>query len=436
VQPLVVENSNLPCLEPFLPIWHRPTVVTSQLCPGRRASHDCGENRLNVPAELWSVISSMIKQERRQYRRKTLNPLPHIHLPSGNGGIVLDVSEQGLRFRATAPVKQSGPIVFSFTSRSNLVAGVGELVWVDHAKKTGGLRFIELPYNALEQIRKWPHDSNLRPGISKDLTLHIPGPDAPPSLSTNKSGASAAFLSKVAASLDEILPESFRSKVRGSWLPALRKASAKLQALFPEAYFQKRNRRLFNTAFALFLGIVISTLVGVRHREAGELLIKLGTRLSGGANLLTPASANASQSPRVDGGSIYRLSGDDPAAQAVPQSVSAANEKTAKEVLAGTAAPQVQETTPRLPKPKARGTELVVQVAALREEMEARKLTDTLRQENFQAFVGTLPVDSYYRVMLGPYADQASALAVLGKLKKAGFNSFIRRGSAAERLGS
>jgi cell division septation protein DedD len=77
-----------------------------------------------------------------------------------------------------------------------------------------------------------------------------------------------------------------------------------------------------------------------------------------------------------------------------------------------------------------------VQVAALTEEVEARKLSDRLRQENFQAFVGTLPADSYYRVMLGPYADQESARIVLGKLKRAGFSSFIRRESVSERLGS
>jgi cell division septation protein DedD len=120
----------------------------------------------------------------------------------------------------------------------------------------------------------------------------------------------------------------------------------------------------------------------------------------------------------------------------VPQSVSATTGKTAEEILLGTATPQAQETTARLPKPEAPGTELVVQVAALTEEVDARELTNRLRHENFQAFVGTLPVDSFYRVMLGPYADEASARIVLGKLKKAGYTSFIRRESVAERLGS
>ena len=378
----------------------------------------------------------MTQHERRQYNRKTLNPLPHISLLSDNGGIVLDVSEQGLRFRAIAPVKQSGPIPFSFTSHSNLVAGIGELVWFDQAKKTGGLRFTELPYSALEQIRKLPHNTNLRPGISKDLTLHIPAPDDFSSSSANGRGTLVALASKVASKLDRLLPESFMSKVRESWLPVLGNVLAKIHARSPEAYLQKHNRWLLKTTYALFLGIVISTLVYVDHRQAGELLIRLGTSLSGGVNTQSPASTVASQAPRVDDGSAYISKVEGPVAQAVPQSVSSATGKTAQEISAGTPAPQAQETPVRLPKPEARHTGLVVQVAALKEEGDARELSDQLRHKNFQAFVGTLPVDSFYRVMLGPYADEASARIVLGKLKRAGFDSFIRRESVAERLGS
>jgi cell division septation protein DedD len=116
--------------------------------------------------------------------------------------------------------------------------------------------------------------------------------------------------------------------------------------------------------------------------------------------------------------------------------VTVAAEKITQEKSAPTAAPRIQETAARPPKPEAPARKLVVQVAAVKAEADARELTNTLRQKNFEAFVGTLPVDSLYRVMLGPYADQASARVVLDKLKKAGFNSFIRREAGAERLGS
>jgi len=378
----------------------------------------------------------MTQQERRQYSRKTLNPLPHINLPFDNGGIVLDVSEQGLRFRAISPVEQSGPILFSFTVRSTLVAGIGELVWFDHAKKTGGLRFTELPYAALEQIRKWPHNSNLRPGISKDLTLHIPAPDESPSWSASEPGTRAALTSKLASGLDKLLPKSFESKVRESRLPAPGSDLTKLCARPPEGYFQKHNRWIFKTAYALLLGIVISTLVYVRHREAGELLVRLGMRLSGGINTITPPSTVAQQGPRVDDGFAYKSKVGDPVAQVGPQSGSATPGKTDKEISAEMPTSQSQETMVRLPKAEAPSKELIVQVAALKEEVDARELTSRLQHENFQAFVGTLPIDSFYRVMLGPYPDETSARIVLGKLKKAGYDSFIRRESVAQRLGS
>lgn len=352
---------------------------------------------------------------------------------------MLDVSEQGLRFRAIGPVETSGPIDFSFTARSTLVAGMGELVWFDQANKTGGLRFTELPYKALEQIRKWPHDSNLQVGMGQDFTLHMPTPSETPAPRTNERGARASLKSKVASQFDKLLPDSFGTKVRENLPPILGNALSGLNSLTQETYFQKNKSRIFQASLAIFLGMVISTAVYVRHREAGELLIRLGTRLSGGtAAAVTPAPTVASVAPHVDDGSANTSKMDSPAAETIPQPPSVDAGKIAQDIPAATRAPQVAEITARPSKPQARGTELIVQVAALAEESEARKLTDRLRQENFQAFVGTLPADSYYRVMLGPYADEVSARTVLGKLKKAGFNSFIRREpiAVADQLGS
>jgi cell division septation protein DedD len=413
------------------------------LSAGSRSERDRGENRLGVTAEFWSVITPMIEQARRQYTRKTLNPLPYINLPSGNGGLVLDISEQGLRFRAFAALEPSGPIPFSFTSDSNLIVGTGELVWFDQVKKTGGLRFTQLPYDALEQIRKLPENSSLRPDISKDLTLHIPAPEEPPSWNAKVRGAVAVLQSKMTVVIDKLLPEALRAKAR---------------ALAPRMSLQKRNRWMFNAAYGLILAFVVSSVVYARHREAGELLIRLGTRLSGGVSTVKAASTIDSPSASVAEASVNRSQADvlpapalpppqaisqpgpqtvsPPVVHSISQPVTVDAAKIAQEKSAPTAAPRIQETAARSPKPEAPARKLVVQVAAVKAEADARVLTNTLRQKNFEAFVGTLPVDSLYRVMLGPYADQASARVVLDKLKKAGFNSFIRREAGAERLGS
>lgn len=370
-----------------------------------------------------------------------MNPLPYIHLPSGNGGLVLDISEQGLQFRATSPVEQTGPINFSFTVHSNVVAGIGELVWFDQVKRTGGLRYTQLPYNALEQIRKWPQNSNLRPDITQDLTLHIPAQGEPAGPAAHRRGAHATFKSKVAAEFDRLLMKSSRSNGRETWRSNFQNAVVKLQALSPAGYFQKQNQRLVKTMCAVGLGIVISSVVYFHHRGTGELLVRLGTRLSGGITSASPTPVVASPEPSLDNGSIdkspaYQSIPDVEVAQATPAPVSPAAGKSAEDISAAAPAVQDPDTVVRLPKPAVGRTKLVVQVAALRAEGDARELTNRLRQENFQAFVGTLPEDPFYRVMLGPYTDAASARVVLGKLKRAGFDSFIRRGPVAERLGS
>jgi cell division septation protein DedD len=378
----------------------------------------------------------MTQQERRQYGRKTLNPLPYINLPSGNGGIILDVSEQGLRFRALAPLEQSGPIEFSFTAQANLVSGTGELVWIDRAKKMGGLRFTDLPYFALEQIRRLPSNSNLRPGFGKDLTLHIPAPDASQPGSAIRRGAFAGLASRFVFALNGILPRPFGSRLQPRPIPFLRNGLGKLRALAANAGHSNDRRRLIQASCAALFGIAVLTLVIVRHRQAGELLVRMGTRLSGEAAASVPVPVVIPPSPRVDDGLVEQAKAAEPVAQPLPQPVKAAPAEPAREISAPASAPPVPETPVRLPKISTARGELVVQVAALTQESDARELTDKLRKENFQAYVGTFPADSFYRVMLGPYPDAASALDVRGKLKKAGFNSFIRRESAGERAGS
>ena len=70
---------------------------------------------------------------------------------------------------------------------------------------------------------------------------------------------------------------------------------------------------------------------------------------------------------------------------------------------------------------------VILQVAALVHEENASELVKSLRQKNFPAFLSTPSTNNaFYRVQVGPYADEESARAAQSELGRAGFNSFIR----------
>jgi SPOR domain len=382
------------------------------------------------------VSTTTIQVERRAVARKMLNPLPYINLPSDNGGIVLDVSEDGLRFRALSPMEQSGAIPFWFTAHSNRIEGEAELVWLDDARKTGGLRFTQLAADAREQIRAWPGDPNLRPSVGEDFALHIYAPE--PAKPRWKWDWRAALAPLSAGTRHAGLwMKSFTTKIEAALLPMIQSGRSELRALRPQDYLRETGPRILRVAGGVVLGIVVLTLSYSHRRQAGDSLIWLGMKISGQAHAVASAPASPAQVSQAEGRSAGDSLVANTPAQAAPQPLTAAAATGPNDKPAAPAAPLVPALlapAPNLGAPKlnASGTELLVQVAALTDESGARDLAETLRRENFPAAVRVLPVDSLYRVVLGPYSDKGAALNERGKLHRAGFHAFIRREPAAE----
>src|SRR3974390_2184790 len=94
--------------------------------------------------------------ERRQQARKVPKDFTYIRVGEDSGGRVLNVSEQGLCFEALSPIRysESFPFWLSF-NLIDRIDGEGTVVWVDTAKRTAGIRFMELNEFAREQIRAW-----------------------------------------------------------------------------------------------------------------------------------------------------------------------------------------------------------------------------------------------------------------------------------------
>ncbi len=67
-----------------------------------------------------------------------------------------------------------------------------------------------------------------------------------------------------------------------------------------------------------------------------------------------------------------------------------------------------------------------LQVAALRRESDAMNLASHLQKKKFPAFVVSPQGNKYYRVQVGPYADQKSADAARKGLEGAGFKAIVK----------
>jgi len=78
-------------------------------------------------------------------------------------------------------------------------------------------------------------------------------------------------------------------------------------------------------------------------------------------------------------------------------------------------------TTPAIP----RGSYLL-QVVALRTESDAVSVANELRKKKFPAFVQAPQSDKYYRVQVGPYADQKAMQTAKKGLETAGFKAIIK----------
>ena len=97
-------------------------------------------------------IETLFKFQQQAERRKprsnprvTPDPFLVISLPSGNHGIVLDLSPEGLGFLACEPVQEGQTLHFGISEKSKpAYQASGKVVWRDVSGKRAGLKFVHL----------------------------------------------------------------------------------------------------------------------------------------------------------------------------------------------------------------------------------------------------------------------------------------------------
>jgi hypothetical protein len=96
---------------------------------------------------------AMTLEERRHNPRTKLHHIAYMSFGSGNGAIVLDVSQGGLGFHAATPLESEESVRFRVLGKSiDRIEVIGDLVWNDQTRKSGGVRFTSLPDEFREQI--------------------------------------------------------------------------------------------------------------------------------------------------------------------------------------------------------------------------------------------------------------------------------------------
>jgi cell division septation protein DedD len=111
---------------------------------------------------------------------------------------------------------------------------------------------------------------------------------------------------------------------------------------------------------------------------------------------------------------------------------------TAPAPAAAPAQAQVQAAKPPVPTPAsavvapkaAAGGSFVIQIAATKDQAEAKRLIDRLKAKGFAAAAERADLGAkgiWYRVVTGPYDDQAAADKAAAQLKKQKFTAMVRK---------
>src|SRR5437764_733119 len=93
---------------------------------------------------------------RRLQERKPPERIVLCKLGGEKSGSVLNLSEDGLCFESLTPIEETDLLQLHLSFVMNCaIEATGQLAWIDSAKRTGGLRFLELSAPAREQIHAW-----------------------------------------------------------------------------------------------------------------------------------------------------------------------------------------------------------------------------------------------------------------------------------------
>ena len=111
--------------------------------------------------------------ERRRHQRQKLSAVVYLDIGESNGGIVIDLSEEGAGVHAVGPLISQGDVILRIQlpdSQTRIETGA-QIAWAGKSNRQVGLRFVAMPSEGRARIREWMRSqtpsSEVLPSVSE-----------------------------------------------------------------------------------------------------------------------------------------------------------------------------------------------------------------------------------------------------------------------------
>jgi hypothetical protein len=345
-------------------------------------------------------------------------------LKDDNGGIVLDISEQGLAMQAVKSLEDDTytQLRFQLSQSNHWVETLARIAWISASKQTAGVEFIDLSYESLIFIKTWI-SSTASPNAREEENAILDSVIPPKSALTLDEPANVTSIPESATTdlvVEELVQELITEDL-AAMLPRVEakdaggasgNASGDNECRTPGENVSPTN----GLDLTLHLPDVRSDGLLANNELPGvESKPRRYVGLLVGVALLLSVLISLGYSLRKAANGQF----DEKATSSEKLAEVPSNNST-NSIIA-----------PRKPGASSNAG-FILQVAAMKDEKSAILLADLLRQKGFPAYVFKPAAQIFYRVLAGPYSDADSAAKVEEELRKQGFEAIRKRNTLAQ----
>jgi TonB family protein len=136
----------------------------------------------STPGTLQCAPSALGIAECRARARTLISPPIYVNLGNINGGLIFNMSEDGLAATAALILAGDDPKTMrvQIPDSKGWMEVKGQIAWRSESRKTAGMRFVGLPEDSRERIRAWLAAETLQNELRPEVRIP-PKPEQPPS---------------------------------------------------------------------------------------------------------------------------------------------------------------------------------------------------------------------------------------------------------------